>query len=393
MRVMLTGQSLIKRDLRMYEDEGIAGVRSLLRSADCAFTNYEGTIQGVYGGWPMKDRFIHAADPTVLDSLKDLGINLLALSNNHAFDLGPAGILSTLEECGVRGLVTAGAGPDLDAAVRPGVLRTQQGSIALVSMNSSDHGDLMYARNASRQIPARPGINAQHVRRGVRVPLEMYEQLKGISCSLGNELRKAERLRMGFPQPAGESGMDFYGAWVEPGESAEELYQLDATDLERNLSTIREAAGTNKAVIAYVHQHHWSPRWQDTPGWLREMGRKCIDAGATMFVSHGVPMLLGMEFHKGRPLCFGLGNFIFHTYRVQNYTDEASWESVIVECKLDSEGIEVFAHPVMMRAPDREYPEIASGKHRKRILSSLDALSRPLGASVDTNTGRVSANA
>ena len=68
---MLTGQSLIKRDLRMFKNDGIDGVRRLLRSADCGFTNYEGTIQGIYGGWPMKDRFIHAADPSVLDALKD----------------------------------------------------------------------------------------------------------------------------------------------------------------------------------------------------------------------------------------------------------------------------------------------------------------------------------
>lgn len=390
---MLTGQSLIKRDLRMFKNDGIDGVRRLLRSADCGFTNYEGTIQGIYGGWPMKDRYIHAADPSVLDALKDSGINLLALSNNHAFDLGPSGILSTLEECSVRGLVTAGAGPDLDAAVQPGVLQTKEGSIALVSMNASDHGNLMYARNSSHLLPARPGINAQRVWRGIRVPRDIYERMIGISSSLGNELRKAERLRMGFPQAAAESGMDFYGAWVESGDTAEEIYQLDPIDLERNLSAIRDAASDNKAVIAYVHQHHWSPRWQDTPEWLRNLGRKCIDAGATLFVSHGVPMLLGVEFYKGRPLCFGLGNFIFHTYRVQNYIDEASWESVIVECDLKPDRIEVVAHPIMLRAPDREYPELASGAHRKRILSSLDALSRPLGACVDTKSGRVTATA
>jgi hypothetical protein len=38
------------------------------------------------------------ADPEVLDCLKDMGFNLLSLSNNHAWDLGEAGLRIRADE-------------------------------------------------------------------------------------------------------------------------------------------------------------------------------------------------------------------------------------------------------------------------------------------------------
>ena len=40
--------------------------------------------------------------PETLDALKSWGVNLLSLSNNHAFDLGATGIQNTLREANRR---------------------------------------------------------------------------------------------------------------------------------------------------------------------------------------------------------------------------------------------------------------------------------------------------
>ncbi|MDX3929462.1 MAG: CapA family protein [Shinella sp.] len=45
-------------------------------------------MYGRHGGWPMKGSYFGCSALAVLDALKDIGFNALALSNNHAFDVG-----------------------------------------------------------------------------------------------------------------------------------------------------------------------------------------------------------------------------------------------------------------------------------------------------------------
>src|SRR5688500_7483323 len=130
------GQSLIKEDVLACEEQDFRDVVALIRSSDFAFTGYEGTIRGGHGGWPMKSTFLHASEPLVLDSLRNLGFNLLSLSNNHAFDLGPNGILSTLEEAHARGFACAGIGETLADATRAGIARKAATTLALVAMDA-----------------------------------------------------------------------------------------------------------------------------------------------------------------------------------------------------------------------------------------------------------------
>lgn len=99
-------------DVRQVRDDGFAAIKALIKQADIAFTNFETTVFGRHGGWPMKGSYFGCSAPFVLDALKDIGFNTLALSNNHAFDLGPPGVLSTLEEVAERGFLHAGIGVD-----------------------------------------------------------------------------------------------------------------------------------------------------------------------------------------------------------------------------------------------------------------------------------------
>lgn len=96
--IAVTGQSLIKHDIRGVETPGFVRVRELLGQADFAFTNFESTILGSHGGWPFKGAVFGCSQPVVLDALQAMGIHGLSLSNNHAFDLGPSGILSPLRK-------------------------------------------------------------------------------------------------------------------------------------------------------------------------------------------------------------------------------------------------------------------------------------------------------
>ncbi|MER9210434.1 CapA family protein, partial [Mesorhizobium sp. M0771] len=107
---VVTGQSLIKHDIRDVKNERFIAVTDFLRQGDVVFTNFESTILGKHGGWPTKGKYFGYSRAEVLDALQAIGFNALALANNHAFDLGAGGILSTLEEVEARGLLHAGIG-------------------------------------------------------------------------------------------------------------------------------------------------------------------------------------------------------------------------------------------------------------------------------------------
>ncbi len=56
------------------------------------------------------------ADPKTALLLKNLGVDLVALANNHVYDYGQAGLKDTLHACSEHGIATVGAGETLTEA-------------------------------------------------------------------------------------------------------------------------------------------------------------------------------------------------------------------------------------------------------------------------------------
>jgi len=48
-------------------------------------------------------------------------------------------------------------------------------------------------------------------------------------------------------------------------------------------------------------------------GYMREIGRAAIDAGADIVVGHGPHYALPVEVYRGKAIFYGLGSFSFHT--------------------------------------------------------------------------------
>lgn len=390
--IALTGQSLIKSDVPAHAAADVEGVAALTRAADFSFTGYEGTIAGAHGGWPMKASFLHVSPPTVLDCLRALGFNLLSLSNNHAFDLGPGGILSTIEEAGKRGFAHAGTGADLTAASRAALSARNGATVALVAMDAGPQGDHVYATDANERMAARPGSNRLRVHRTLMVPQADYTRLQAISSALGYETKKSANAQVGYGQVAGQ-GYEFYGLRFEAGDACRELLRADHDDAQRQFASIARARETADCVIAYLHHHHWNPRWETTPDWFREFAHGCIDAGASVVVSHGVPMLQGIEIYRGAPIFCGLGNFIFHTFQPAKYSDERIWQSVVATCCFaQGRCARIELTPIVqggeraLREGDftaRRAPHLARCAYGERLLRRLAAMSAVLGTRVD----------
>src|SRR4051794_31323709 len=98
----LTGQAMIRSDVRVHTPGIVSALAPVLRG-DAVFTNYEATV----GEKASSGDRGFLSPPESLEALKALGFNLLALANNHSFDLKVPGIQSTLREVGRLNLAHA----------------------------------------------------------------------------------------------------------------------------------------------------------------------------------------------------------------------------------------------------------------------------------------------
>lgn len=399
--IAVTGQSLIKHDTRDVKTAGFGNVEQILRRADFAFTNFESTILGSHGGWPLKGGVFGCSQPHVLDALQAIGFQGLSLSNNHAFDLGPAGILSTLEEVEKRSLLHAGIGRNHTDATRAAKGTFGDKKVALVAMDGGPGPDFMYAADATTDRPERPGINRLKLSKIVDVDADTFERLQILrdrvdytSMDLANDSQPDDA-----PHVDQDTEVCIARAVFRRADRFGRNVKIDEQDLSRNLATIRSAADEGALVIAYLHHHHWAPVWAQVPDWVGAVARACIDAGAAMFVSHGAPVLQPVEIYRGRPIFYSLGNFIFHVKSAgSRWGAPEVWESVIGLCSFGDDGqlVEMTFHPVIIGGAeamagnpleDRLVPEVAQGAHADKILRRFQEHSRSVGTKIEVTDG------
>jgi len=396
-RAVVTGQSLITHDLRGVKDVGFRTVTKFIQRGDVAFTNFESTILGRFGGWPTKGKYMGYSPPEVLDALKAMGFNALSLSNNHAFDLGPSGVLSTLEEAERRGFLHAGIGVDETQAKAPGAMTLGGREVALVAMDAGPGPANMYAANRCAFRPARPGVNQLKTVRRLGVPPRYFAGL----ASMQDKLRINELELANYAQPHDppkirpDMEIDVYGTIFMRATDWERRVEVDEGDALGHLDVIRKAAKRGDLVIAYLHHHHWAPNWQDAPSWVQGFARRCIDAGASIFVSHGAPALQAIEIYKGAPIFYGLGNFIFHTEDEEDvWSPPEVWQSVIAGCDFDRENrlASIELMPIVIEPAEQSnmgaqaplsVPRPGSGRDASQILTSLAERSRAFGTVIE----------
>jgi poly-gamma-glutamate synthesis protein (capsule biosynthesis protein) len=399
--IAVTGQSLIKHDIRGIDTPGFRGVCEVLDRADLAFTNFESTILGSHGGWPLKGSFFGCSQPVVLDTLQALGFQALSLSNNHAFDLGPAGVLSTIEEADRRGFLHAGVGRNHTAAGRAAKRAFGDTKVALVAMDGGPGPDFMYAADGANGRPERPGVNRLRVSKVIDVDGDTFEQLRVLrnkigytTMDLGNDSQPDDT-----PHVDSEAEISIARAIFRRSDRCGRNVKVDAADMTRNLAAITSAAEGGHLVIAYLHHHHWASDWYQVPDWVESVAKKCIDAGAAMFVSHGAPVLQPVEIYRRRPIFYSLGNFIFHVKSQKSpWGAREVWESVIGLCSFDEEGnlAGMSFHPVVIGGSEtadnddlerRLAPELASPTDAERALDRFREHSAKLGTNIEISAG------
>jgi poly-gamma-glutamate synthesis protein (capsule biosynthesis protein) len=364
--ITLTGQSMIRSDVRATAPKAVPVMAGLLKG-DVVFTNFEGAV--ALPGQSVSEGRGFLAPPEALDALTSLGFNLLSLSNNHAFDLQATGIRNTVREADKRGIVHAGIGETLNQAAAPAFLKTPKGTVALISSAS-----------------------------GLIVPGGM-----ATASSPGvNELR----IRAGDKDNTARDDL--------PGAGPNTPYPEDA---DRILRSIRQARQNADLVIVYQHNHVFGNHSFATiftegmaerlapNAWLKKWVRAEIDAGADIVVMHGAPLLHGVEFYRGRPIFYDLGNFIYNVPPMITYIHEPmTFESAVAHLEYQGRTLKsISVRPIVLNVlgqgqPDvqdpraanqflftRGLPAPATGPQARYILERLTEFSRPFGTRIVIN--------
>jgi poly-gamma-glutamate synthesis protein (capsule biosynthesis protein) len=334
-RVTITGQLLMKHDLCADPYDGFTEIVNELRRGEVVSTDLEVAIRTASSGAPTRDSdTLHTTPAETLGCVEKMGFNLLALANNHAWDLGTTGVLATRAAVTSAGFGNAGTGTDWQAATAGG--------------QSPRYPDVTLVSMAIGKI--RDGAAATAVRAGV------------------NEIRMAS-----------------------PGT-------LDVSDVTRNLDAIAKADKDGKRVLVCLHNHEWGDDMQQVPEWTQRFAHQCIDAGAALFFSHGAPLLKGIEIYRGKPVFHGLGSIVFHTSKAIGFYAPPVWESIIAHITFEGgrlSGLELV--PVALNdkgdAPERHLetrgrPRIARGADATRILERFRSLSKDFGTTLELRDDR-----
>jgi poly-gamma-glutamate synthesis protein (capsule biosynthesis protein) len=99
---------------------GAGSVRQLFEDADLGLVNLESPEPK--GFTYHSSGFTFTGDPALLAGLKDAGVDLVSLANNHIGNAGTGGITETIGYLDDLGLAHAGAGATMSAARRPALL-------------------------------------------------------------------------------------------------------------------------------------------------------------------------------------------------------------------------------------------------------------------------------
>jgi poly-gamma-glutamate synthesis protein (capsule biosynthesis protein) len=362
--IILTGQSMIRSDIRTTAPAAVPVIQGLLKG-DVVFTNFEAAV--AEKGETVHEGRGFLTPPEALDALTTFGFNLLSLAGNHAFDLKSTGIRNTLREAEIRKIVHAGTGINLAEAAAPAYLRTPRGTIALIASASG-----LIAPGASAAAD-RPGVNELRIEAGDR-------QNEATADLPGGPLNTPNR-----------------------------------EDSARIIESIRDARRHADLVIVYQHNHVFGnhsfstiftegmPERLAPNEWLKKWSHAEVDAGVDIVVMHGAPLLHGVEIYHGRPIFYDLGNFIYNLPPTLTYIDEPmSWESVVATVQFEGKSLRSISfRPIALNnlgegQPDahdpyannqfldtRGLPSPAAGARAGYILQRLADASKPLGTALE----------
>ncbi len=265
-RLILTGDV----NLMNVDDPAVpfARVRDEFRSADMVFSNLECCLYDPPRGHAVENEGFFAS-PASVEALRSAGIGAVGIANNVNYgEAAIAASISRLDELGIR---HTGAGANAAAARAP----------VVVERNGVRYG---FLQRSSVYWPTNHEAGANST---------------GIAVI---------RAHTAYQVPMHKTRPDI-PPMNRPGIPPVIITWADTDYLRAFTEDIAALRSQADIVVASCH---WGLH-KDVLGYMREIGRAAIDAGADLVVGHGPHYSLAVEAYRGKAIFYGLGSFSFHT--------------------------------------------------------------------------------
>ncbi|HET7095568.1 MAG TPA: CapA family protein, partial [Thermomicrobiales bacterium] len=333
--VDFVGDFMLERRL---EPDDVRATRLLFEGADAAIANLD-TVLSDRGAAVPKWANLRGPRDCAHD-LRAMGIDLVAMANNHAMDFRAEGMLDAcraLDDADVR---HAGTGADLAAASAPVVVETRNGALAVLSIACTLPPE-------SAAGPDSPGIAPVHVRYAFAVDEALMPEQPGT-----------------VP-----------GVWTE-------LHEPDVARARQDIAAARTAADAVVVVVHWGVPAPWrAPAHPILQSYQRRLGRVLIDAGADAVLGNHAHELHGIELYQGRPIAYCLGNFWIDTIAAYPWMGR---ESMVFRLTL-GDGVVTGAEVVPLLLDAHGVPR---SDPSARSIAILNEQSREFGVTVDAVDGR-----
>lgn len=228
-------------------------IAPIVRKADLAYANLEIPLTTANTRTPRKTpaelarhaQFILKGDPAHAPQIKAAGFDFVSLANNHAMDYRSHGLSQMLKLLNKNGIGHAGAGANLDGALRPAIVNVNGLKVGLISfLGFQNNGSLV------KCTPAKP-------------------KSMGIAVLMnGGKIDSAARKRIA----------DYV------------------------------AAARGKCDLLFVALHWGIERTTVPIRYQVDMARAFIDSGADGVIGAHPHVLQGTEVYHGKPIFYSLGN-------------------------------------------------------------------------------------
>jgi poly-gamma-glutamate capsule biosynthesis protein CapA/YwtB (metallophosphatase superfamily) len=351
-------------------------VSAMAAVADATVVNLE-TVVGELpdeAAHPGK-RFLLQSPPVVADMLDELGVDLVTLGNNHAFDWKDAGVVSTLEALEEAGMPSVGSALTTAESQRGTLVDAAGTSVGVISMTTVN-GDFVNDQLPTAEDPVpddlppteawqyQPRVvsygsegDAGYLAPASRRAGDAWAEFQRLAPALTDE-GQAE-LWAAITSPAAHPELQDWVARRGHGGAAPYSARAMAIEIER----LRDEGAD--VIVAQFHGGFQFAEVKST--FLRRISEAAIDAGADMVISHHPHVMQGVEWYRGHLIAYSLGNLVFD----QDFL--ATFPSAILRVVVaDGDLVEARFLPVMI---DDYRPVPVTGDVAERIVRLLDARS------------------
>ena len=318
MKFTAAGDALIQQ--RMPKNyEGFEEVKRFIERGDARFFNLETTLNYIgdcYASQFSGGTYVRT-DPECFGDLLNYGFNMTTFNNNHTMDFSYDGMMMTKEYIDQYNVVQSGVGKNLDEAAAPHYLTTDNGRVALISVNTTFNPSMM-AGKQSRLFPGRPGVNGLRHDQTLVVTAEDLETIKRISDETGINVDLKREIAGGYMKALPDNIARMGSLQFMLGEKTGCITKCNEEDMQRVEKAIFEAQLHADYVLVTYHNHEPGGEEREiVPAFVEEFAHRCIDAGAHAIIGHGPHLLQPVEVYKERPIFYSLGDFILQLYSVE----------------------------------------------------------------------------